>query len=84
MAVPQDGEAGVDLFLLQREVLQGPLDAHEEEILERVDVLLEVEDIAPVGEDEAGDVMHESGLVRAVDEEGGGVCGGHGEMTSEG
>mgnify|MGYP006915177490 CR=1 FL=1 len=65
-------EACLDFLFFERELLQAPLEAHEEGILLLVDVLLEVDDVPLMGGDEAGDIMDEARTVRAVDEEGGG------------
>jgi hypothetical protein len=78
VALSEDGEARVDLLLFEGELVQGPFDAHEEKVLQRVDVLLQINDIAAMGEDEAGDIVHQARLVRAVDEKSGGVGVGHG------
>jgi hypothetical protein len=82
MAARHGLQAGLDLLFFEREVFQAPLQAHEEGVLLRVDVLLEVDDVALMREDEAGDVMHEPGAVRAVDEQRGDV--GHVGVLSYG
>ena len=62
-----------DLFFLQSEVFQAPLQPHEEGIHVRVDVLLEVDDVPAMRKDETRDIVNQPGAVRAVNEERGSV-----------
>ena len=64
-----------DVGLLNVEFFQGPLDAHEEHVVLVVNVLLEIQDVAPVLEDKMRDGVDKPWLVGAIDEEDGGVCG---------
>lgn len=69
-------EARVHFGAVEEEAIHRPLESHEEGVLTRVDVLLEVDDVAVMGCDESGDIVNESGLVGqwmssvAVSEEG--------------
>ena len=44
-----------DLFLRDGEAVQIPFDAHEENLSFRIDMLVEIENVAAVLEDELGD-----------------------------
>src|SRR5207249_2315042 len=67
---PREGpiEAGADLGGAEREARQVPLDAHEEDLLFHVDVLIEVEDVAVVPEEEIRHGRDDSLAVGTVDE----------------
>ena len=49
-------------------MLQTPFHTHEKGILQRINVLLKIQDVALVGGNKARHIMHQSGLVRTVDE----------------
>ena len=67
-------EGIVDGLARQQEILQAPFEAHEEPALGRIDVLLEVENVAAVRQDEAGDGVDDASAVGTGDEQN---CSSH-------
>ena len=61
-------EGSGDLLALEPEARDLPLDAHEEDVLLQVDMLVEVEDVAAVLQQEAGDRVDDAALVGARDQ----------------
>jgi hypothetical protein len=62
-----------DFILFQSEMRHAPLHPHEKKVQIFINVLLQIQDVPLVGRDEAGDIMHQAGLVWTVDEQGGGI-----------
>ncbi len=62
-------EGVLNFFLWDAKVVELPLHAHEEDLLDALRVLGEVDDIAPIVVDEGGDGGEDTGLIGAVEEQ---------------